>query len=433
MKKPRILMLGWEFPPEISGGLGIANFNLCKALAPLTDLTLILPKSDPDLKIPNVNIIDLSRIKLEDHFDKIELKEFEKIIQEKKIEFNISPYPASREIKLETSRDRITKERIAIKTRGIIDVHNQFSRSDLYGIDVYEKVNYYTEIVKRIAADLSFDIIHVHDWMTCTAGIVLKEMSGCPLVLHIHSLNYDRVGPDKVDWIYTLEKMALRKADIIIPVSRYTGDIIREFYKISRKKIFPVHNGIEKVKAFKSEKNFPEKLILFLGRVTMQKGPEFFLEAASKIMENNEEVRFVIAGKGDKLQEIIESGAYAELRHKIHFTGFLNRSEVQYILSITDIFCMPSVSEPFGLTALEAAQFGIPVVLSKRSGAAEVLSSALTVDFWDTEKMASLIIKLLTDKKLYKACVAQGYKDLKHLTWTASAMKVNALYAKLLA
>ncbi len=421
-------MLGWEFPPEISGGLGIANFNLCKALAPLTDLTLILPRTDPDLKIPNVKIIDLSRIKLQDHFEKVELKEFEKVIQEKKIEFNISPYPTYRK----TTQDKITKERIPTKTSRIIEVHNQFSRSDLYGVDVFEKVNYYTEIVKRIADDLSYDIIHVHDWMTCTAGIVLKEMSECPLVLHIHSLNYDRVGPEKVDWIYKLEKEALQKADMIIPVSKYTGDIIREFYKISEKKIFPVHNGIEKVKPFKSEKNFPEKLILFLGRVTMQKGPEFFLEAAKKIMENNEEVRFVIAGKGDKLQEIIESGAYAELRHKIHFTGFLNRSEVQYILSITDVFCMPSVSEPFGLTALEAAQFGIPVVLSKRSGAAEVLNSALTVDFWDTEKMAGLITELLTDKNLYKARVAQGYRDLKKLSWTESARKIKALYAKLL-
>jgi glycosyltransferase involved in cell wall biosynthesis len=422
-------MLGWEFPPEISGGLGIANYNLCKTLAPLTELTLILPKADPALKIPNVKIIDLSRIKLEDHFEKVELKEFEKVIQEKKIVLNISPCPAYRKI----TRDKLTKEKITTKTRGIIEVHNQFCRNDLYGIDVFEKVNYYTEIVKRIAADLSFDIIHVHDWMTCTAGIVLKEMSGSPFVLHIHSLNYDRVGPDKIDWIYKLEKMALQKADIIIPVSQYTGDIIREFYNISGKKIFPVHNGIEKVKTFKSEKNFPEKLILFMGRVTMQKGPEFFLAAATKIIENNEEVRFVVAGKGDKLQDIIESGAYSDLRHKIHFTGFLNRSEVQYILSITDVFCMPSVSEPFGLTALEAAQFGIPVILSKRSGVAEVLSSALTVDFWDTDKMADHILKLLTDKKLYKASVAQGYRDLKKLTWTESARKVNALYAKLLA
>ena len=421
-------MLGWEFPPEISGGLGIANYNLCKALSSLTDLTIILPKADPDLKIPNVKIIDLSRIKLETHFEKEELKEFEKIVKEKKIEFNISPYPQKREV----IHDKVTKIKATTKTRQIVEVHNQFSRSDLYGVDVFEKVNYYTEIVKRIAANLSFDIIHVHDWMTCPAGIMLKEVSGKPLVLHIHSLNYDRLGPEKIDWIYKIEKKALRKANLIIPVSQYTGNIIREFYKISPRKIFPVHNGIEDVKPFKSKKNFPEKLILFLGRVTMQKGPEFFLEAATRIIENNEQVRFVVAGKGDKLQEIIESGAYSELRHKIHFTGFLKRSEVQYILSITDIFCMPSVSEPFGLTALEAAQFGIPVILSKRSGAAEVLSGALTVDFWDTEKIAELIQKLLTDKKLYKACVEQGYKDLKKLTWAESARKIQLLYTKLL-
>lgn len=278
----------------------------------------------------------------------------------KKIEFNISPYPRKREV----IRDKVTKIKVPTKTRQIVEVHNQFSRSDLYGVDVFEKVNYYSEIVKRIAANLSFDIIHVHDWMTCPAGIMLKEVSGKPLVLHIHSLTYDRLGPEKIDWIYKIEK-ALRKANMIIPVSQYTGNIIHEFYKISPRKIFPVHNGIENVKPFKSEKNFPEKLILFLGRVTMQKGPEFFLEAATRIIENNEKVRFVVAGKGDKLQEIIESGAYSELSHKIHFTGFLKRSEVQYILSITDIFCMPSVSEPFGLTALEAVQFGIPVILSK--------------------------------------------------------------------
>jgi glycosyltransferase involved in cell wall biosynthesis len=428
MRKPRVLMLGWEFPPEISGGLGIANYNLCKALSPLIDLTIILPKADPDLEIPNVNVIDLSRIKLETFFEKEELKEFEKVVKEKKIEFNISPYPGNREV----IRNKILKIKTSTKTKQIVEIHNQFSRSDLYGVDVFEKVNYYTEIVKRIAENLSFDIIHIHDWMTCPAGIMLKEISGKPLVLHIHSLNYDRLGPEKFDWIYKIEKKALLKADLIIPVSQYTGNIIHEFYKIPMGKIFPVHNGIEKVKPFKSEKNFPEKLILFLGRVTMQKGPEFFLEAATRILENNEKVRFVVAGKGDKLQEIIQSGAYAELGQKIHFTGFLNRSEVHYILSITDIFCMPSVSEPFGLTALEAAQFGIPVILSKRSGAAEVLSSALTVDFWDTEKIAELIQELLTDEKLYKDCITQGYKDLKKLTWAESARKISALYTKLL-
>jgi glycosyltransferase involved in cell wall biosynthesis len=285
-------------------------------------------------------------------------------------------------------------------------------------------------LVERISAELSFDIIHVHDWMTCQAGIKLKEKFKKPLILHIHSLNYDRFGPDRMDWIYDIEKKALLKADIIIPVSHYTGRIINEFYKIQKKKIFPVHNGVEKVKPFKSEKNFPEKLVLFMGRITMQKGPEYFLEAASKILHRCNNVRFAIAGEGDRLQKIIESGAYADIGSKIHFTGFLKKPEIHYILSITDVFCMPSVSEPFGLSALEAVQFGIPVVISKRSGAAEVLKGAFTVDFWDTEKMADLIIMLLTDKKLYKDSVEQGFKDLKNLTWENSAKNILQLYSK---
>ena len=253
MQKPRILMLGWEFPPEISGGLGVANYNLCKALAPLSHLTIILPKVDPALKIPNVNIVDLSQIKLHDILDKEEIKEFEQVIREKRIEFNISPYP----LRQRTTSEHKSKVSKTIKSRHVAQIHNQFSSSDLYGMDVINKVEYYAEIVVRVASTLSFDIIHAHDWMTCLAGMNLKEKYNKPFVLHIHSLNYDRIGPDKVDWIYNIEKKALGQADIIIPVSQYTGKIINEFYKISKKKIFPVHNGIAAVKAYRSAKNCP--------------------------------------------------------------------------------------------------------------------------------------------------------------------------------
>jgi len=421
-------MLGWEFPPEISGGLGIANYNLCKALAPKTELILVLPKTDPNFRIPNVKVIDLSRLKIEEYFEEESLREFEAVIKEKRIAFDFTPYPQRKEVEKKRILKKEKKERsLRVKT-----IHNAFSTSELYGLDVYDKVRYYTEIVRRLASNLEFDIIHVHDWMTCPAGVVLQKDFRKPLVAHIHSLNVDRLGSEKRDWIFTTEKQALKNADIIIPVSQYTGSIIREFYRIPEKKIFPVHNGVEKVHPFRSEKNFPEKLILFMGRITTQKGPEFFLEAASRILERNDNVRFAVAGKGDKLQEIIESGAYSELGAKIHFTGFLNRTEVHHILSITDIFCMPSVSEPFGLAALEAAQFGIPVVLSKRSGVAEVLKGAMTVDFWDTEKMAEIIQQLLSDQELYDSAVKQGYKDLKKLTWAASARKVMALYSRIM-
>ena len=421
-------MLGWEFPPEISGGLGIANYNLCKALAPMIDLTLILPRNDPELLLENVEIIDLSKLKIQEIFEKEELIEFEETVKERKIEFSFSPYP----VKEEKVSDKTIKVPKRVRTKKIVEIHNLFSTSDLYGLDLLDKVNYYEELVLRVASTLSFDIIHVHDWMTCQSGIRLKEEFKKPLILHIHSLNYDRLGPDKMGWIYQTEKKALRKSDIIIPVSQYTGNIIHEFYKIRNNKIFPVHNGVEKVNIYRSKKNFNEKLVLFMGRITMQKGPEYFLEAASQVLDKFSTVRFAVAGDGDKLQEIIEFGSYPELSGKIHFTGFLKRPEVHYMLSIADVFCMPSVSEPFGIAALEAAQFGIPMVISSRSGAAEVLSGALTVDFWDTKKMADLIIELLTNRKLYRKCVAQGHKDLKELTWENSAQKVVAIYNRLL-
>ena len=424
-------MLGWEFPPEISGGLGIASYCLCKALAPLTELTLVLPKADPEFKISKVNLIDLSKIKIEEVFEEDELKQFERVIKEKRIEFSFSPYPI-KPLKREIVSDKLITVKKKSRTKSIKQVHTRFASSDLYGLNILDKVKYYAELVSKVAADLSFDIIHVHDWMTCPAGVMLKEKFKKPLILHIHSLNYDRLGPDSLDWIYDIEKKALRKADLIIPVSHYTGGIIHEFYKIPYKKIFPVHNGIEKVKRFRSEKKFPEKLILFMGRITMQKGPEYFLEAAYKITKKIDNVRFAIAGAGDKLKEIIESGSYGELGNKIHFTGFLKRQEVHYMLSIADVFCMPSVSEPFGLTALEAAQFGIPVVVSRQSGVAEVLQGALKVDFWDTEKMSELILDLLTNKKLYKDCVAQGFRDIKKLTWAETASKILGLYSRVI-
>lgn len=427
MQKPAVLMLGWEFPPQISGGLGVATYNLCKALAPRTKLTVVLPKADDEFRIPDVRIIDLSKIKLQKTFEKQELKHFKKILKEKNIAFRFSPYPVKavqEMIRRSDVQEKVTSEHIE-------EIHNKFASSDLYGMDVVDKVNYYTELVIHVIKGLSFDVIHAHDWMTSMAGIRLKEIYKKPLVLHIHSLNYDRIGPDKMDWVYKLEKKALRSANLVIPVSQYTGNIIREFYRISGKKIFPVYNGIEKAKPFKSQKNFPEKLVLFMGRITFQKGPEYFLEAATRIYEQYENVRFAVAGEGDKLQEILASGAYSELNGKMHFTGFLKRQEVNYILSVSDVFCMPSVSEPFGLTAFEAVQFGIPVVISKKSGAAEVLKGALLVDFWDTQKMADLIIELLTNKKLYKRCVKQGYEDLKELTWEKSAMKILTIYEKL--
>lgn len=422
-------MLGWEFPPIYSGGLGVACDGISRALAPIVDLTLILPRNEQKVDIKGAHIISIGDLELQNIFSESEMARFEKIITEKKIQFSLNPY----------DNPTVKKEsegHIEVAEKGkkhIEQLHNHFREAENYGSDVIQNVRYYSEIVQIIAQKLKFDIIHAHDWMTFQAGIMLKEKYGKPLILHVHSLNYDRLGPGQKGFIYQLEKEALTKADLIIPVSRYTGDIIKEHYGVKSKKIVHIHNGIEPVTPFKTERKFPEKVVLFLGRVTLQKGPEYFIDTASKVIKKFPAVRFVVAGEGDQLKKMIEAGASRFIGHKIHFTGFIDRQKVHTLLSMTDILCMPSVSEPFGLTALEAVQFGIPVVLSGNSGAAEVLKGALKANYWDTDSMAAHIVNLLTDQSLYEKCADQGRRDLKRLTWTINAEKIREQYHKLLA
>ncbi|MBY0425829.1 MAG: glycosyltransferase family 4 protein [Cytophagales bacterium] len=220
-------------------------------------------------------------------------------------------------------------------------------------------------------------------------------------------------------------------ANAIIPVSAFTGQILQEYYGVAESKIYPVHNGVDATIPYKKPKKSDDKLVMYLGRLTSQKGPEYFLDMAEKVIEKVPNVRFVMAGTGDKFRELIDTRAEKKLGNKFHFTGFLNSQKVKELFSIADVYCMPSVSEPFGLSALEAAQFGIPCVISKQSGVAEVLKSALTADFWDVYKMADNIISLLTNDELYQSVVDNGYQDLKKLTWNESAKNVLDVYAHL--
>ena len=224
----------------------------------------------------------------------------------------------------------------------------------------------------------------------------------------------------------------MEQADAVIPVSKYTGTVASGHYGIDPAKVYPVHNGADPVEAFHSKKKFSEKLVLFLGRLTAQKGPEFFLQIAAKVLEKTTNVRFVMAGTGEKLRQLIETGAFNKVGDRFHFTGFLNKQKVNELLSITDIYCMPSVSEPFGLSALEAAQFGIPAVISKQSGVAEVMQGALKADFWDVNKMAQHIVDLCEDEDLYKRVVEQSTADTLNSTWDRAAEKIVTLYEQLL-
>ncbi|HEX7261212.1 MAG TPA: glycosyltransferase family 4 protein [Luteolibacter sp.] len=378
MKRLRVLKLGWEFPPHIHGGLGVACFGLSRELAKRVDLTVVVPGSSPQAGSRDYG-------------------SFARICG---VPISLNPY----------------------------QLENSGMAAGLYGPDLHQKVIEFSSVAVELAGCHPFDVIHAHDWMTFSAGLALKKLTGKPLVVHIHSLQYDRAGPAARDWIFDLEKRAMEEADGVIPVSHYTGKIISTCYGIPLRKIHPVHNGVESVKAFKTKKPSSEKLVLFLGRLTEQKGPETFLEIASRVIAAVPEARFVIAGAGDKLRTLMEQCDSRGLGAHVHFTGFLDRQRINKLFSMTDVYCMPSVSEPFGLSALEAAQFGIPAVISRQSGVAEVLQGALKADCRDVEQMTSHITDLLTNENLRAQVVAQTKRDIAASTWENSAARVMEIY-----
>ncbi len=412
-------MFGWEFPPVISGGLGVATLGLCKALAPLADVKMIIPKSIPDFNIPNIELIGLNSItgrQLKDLFQKESYYTF----QESKYNngFGFGPYT------------RIPENEFI--NQKFYDVFHEdikpFEIDDLYGGDVIKNVIEFARISVQLCLRKKFDIIHAHDWMTFLPAMELKIRTGKPLVLHIHSTEYDRSGEDSINWVYDLEKRAMELADRVITVSHYTGEICTRHYGVDPKKIMPVHNGIETIMHTVKKSPIDEKLVIFFGRVTMQKGPDFFVEAAKLVLQKHENVKFVMAGSGNLLNSIIEKSAAYGLGDKFFFTGFLNKKMLNELLAIADVYCMPSVSEPFGLSAVEAVQYGIPTLISKTSGVAEALGGALKFDYWDVHKFAQYIIASLDYKGLKKSVVNANNESLKSITWEICAEQVMHVY-----
>lgn len=426
MKRPKVLMLGWEFPPIVNGGLGVACLGLSKALAKKTELTMILPKADPNFIVENMDLIGLNNVDVEKLKKVRTSKKYKEFASVYTVESNIMPYETSEYEILNT----FTSESPEFEVEFDLSRMNRFGMGDIYGEDLVNKVIDYAKYVAQLSTKIEFDIIHCHDWMTILAGVEIKKLSKKPLILHIHSLEYDRSGPQSQGWIYQLEKYGMQQADFVVPVSMYTGDVIKNHYKIKQEKIIPIHNGAEPVEIVKEEKPFDDKLVLYLGRVTGQKGPQYFLDIATKVVENIPDVRFVMAGTGDRLKGLIETGAYKKIGNKLHFTGFLSKEKVRHLLSIGDVYVMPSVSEPFGISALEAAQYGVPCVISNQSGVSEVLNGALKADYWDTELMANHIISLLKNENLKDQVVNDAYNDVSKCTWDKAAEKLQQVYDK---
>jgi|Laugrespbdmm15sd_2_1035082.scaffolds.fasta_scaffold04421_3 glycogen(starch) synthase len=430
-EKLKVLMLGWEFPPVINGGLGVACFGLSKAMTGLVDLSLIIPKTAAGFVVENLELIGLNQLTIEQFKNQgastTNTNTYDVFKEVTFVEADFAPYKnyASKTDVTCESTEVISSKNPEVTQDDILSFE---SVGDIYGTDIWDKIQRYAKVVSKIAQNKDFDVIHAHDWMTFVAGLQVKHESGKPLVLHIHSLETDRAGIGSRGGVYQLEKYAMELADLVIPVSNYTASVIKHHYGIDTDKITSVHNGVEALTPYKTKKPFPEKLILFLGRLTGQKGPGYFLETAQKVIASEPNVRFVMVGTGDKLKSLIEAGAFKQIGNKFHFTGFLSPEKVHELLSMADVYCMPSVSEPFGISALEATQYGVPCVISNQSGVSEVLPSALSADFFDVNQMAKHIVSLLNDGKLKKKVVLNGYEDLKNVSWENAAQKVVSLY-----
>ncbi|WP_345778140.1 glycosyltransferase [Roseibacillus ishigakijimensis] len=414
-------------------------------MAQRVELSFILPKADPEFLVDQLELIGLNNLD-ERTVDREKMEaSLADVANVKWVEGEVAsrlmPYlpeeversaghAESTAVLAEKQAKVVAGEKVVDRLRavGLDDRLAMFQGDNLYGEDVGERVWAYAQVAASLAEDMDFDIVHAHDWMTFVAGMEIKKRTGKPLVLHVHSLNYDRGGPDSRGWIFDIEKNAMEAADLIIPVSRYTGTICTGHYGIDPRKVHFVHNGADPVDTFRSASPFKDGLVLFLGRLTGQKGPRYFLEIAARVLEKNPGVYFVMAGTGEKMRELIEYGAYRDVGDRLHFTGFLNKEKVNKLLSMTDVYCMPSVSEPFGLSAIEAAQYGIPAVISKQSGVAEVMTHARKADFWDVNLMADHITELLTDPKAREEAIQHSLADQKNCTWEAASDRIIELY-----
>ena len=422
-------MFGWEFPPHITGGLGTACFGLTKGLLKMgVEVLFVVPKAYGDESQEAVRILNASDVAI-DIKDSMH-QEYWKQITYMEIGSNLIPYVSPEEF------ERIVNEGVldyVINSDSIFATNFKFSGT--YGKNLMEEVARYALVAAVIASQNQFDVIHAHDWLTYMAGIAAKKVSGKPLVVHVHATEFDRSGENVNQDVYDIERKGMEAADKVITVSNLTRQIVIERYGINPDKVFTVHNGVEPIDESKNkiyEKNVQEKVVTFLGRVTFQKGPDYFIEAAYKVLQKDPNVRFVMAGHGDMLNRMIKRVAQLKIATKFHFTGFLKGAEVNRMFAISDVYVMPSVSEPFGISPLEAIRSNVPVIISKQSGVAEVLHHALKIDFGDIDAMADAIYGLLHYEALSSTFVRLGKEEVDNMKWDHAAYKLKEQYTSIL-
>lgn len=478
----RVLMLGWEFPPFKSGGLGTACKGMATALARKgTEIVFVLPRTlegnrpmhvRDGLDVWSASGRRVRRIVREPRRDtrlhtlwreslaalglpqEASEEEWWERIRLRPVDSPLRPYltprgydreirelerrlgmrrddPGFRSVLFPLREERTTVVSREVETEDLVELHGG------YGPDLMAEVWRYARAAASIALETDFDIIHVHDWMTYPAGILVKQLTGKPLVAHAHALEHDRSGNNVNEAIARLERAGMEAADLVVAVSAYTRQEIMDYYGIAGDRIEVIHNAVERGDIGRAYPVPPlcrkEKRVLFMGRVTFQKGPDYFVEAARLVLDRLPETRFIMAGSGDMLPNMVRRVAQLRMGSRFHFTGFLRNRDVDRMYAMSDLYVMPSVSEPFGIAPLEAMACDVPVLVSRQSGVVEVLRNAIKVDFWDVREMANKICALLSYPVLAAEEVRNCREELKHIRWENVAVKLRAAYDRLIA
>ena len=413
-------MFGWEFPPHILGGLGTASYGLTKGMHNNGDMEIsfVIPKPWGDEEKGFANIIganctpvawrDVSREYVEDRIGKVMNPDFY---------FDLR------------SHIYADLNYMRLNDLGCIEF------SGKYPDNLIEEINNYSIVAGVIARTVPCDVIHSHDWLTYPAGIHAKNVTGKPLVIHVHATDFDRSRGNVNPTVFGIEKDGMVNADHIITVSNLTRRTVIEKYGIAPEKVTTVHNAV--IPLDQELLSIPrtvgkEKIITFLGRITMQKGPEYFVEAAAKVLQKTKNVRFVMAGSGDMMDAMIKLAAKRNIADRFHFTGFLRGKEVYNMLANSDVYVMPSVSEPFGISPLEAMEMGVPSIISKQSGCAEILNNVIKTDYWDIDAMADAMHALVSYPALHSELRDKGIEEIHNITWEKAGKKVIDIYKKVL-
>ena len=436
----KVLSLAWKYHPSITSGVGVACEGLNNALSKIADLTVIYPKvtkvkvskeillGSEDLTVEQKRLIE------EEYVELMEDGNFELAVR-------LDPYFTStksnlkRQIHFKKEKEQVTiarsKKEIRIEktTEKIL-----YDDVDVFGEQVRDKIFLYNRLVEELTENLEFDIIHAHDWMTFLAGIALKNKYNKPLVLHVHSLEYDRVGHRDVSWVYEIERFAMSKADTVIAASDYTKGIIESNYGLSGNRIHTVYNAItipdfEIAERVKNNRVFR---VLFAGRIDGNKGIEYFIDIANHVLRKSKNVEFIVVGRGRGDVNFEEIDGFQEIKSSFKYVGFVDREALFTLYNECDVLCMPSISEPFGLTAIEAAYVGLPVVLSTKTGASEVLKRTPKAKFWDIKKFANHIISIQQNPKARERIISNNKKDVSKLSWDSSASKALSLFEDLM-